>query len=118
MQACHTVCHKQMCMFFVAAVAVWNCTHLSDFIPQILKAKLHHGHALQTHRSPLWGSLRAGAQPMFHSENLSAYAGTINKAVDELITNLSAVAKSGKEVNIFTQLGQMTMQVTGAAAFG
>ncbi len=55
---------------------------------------------------------------MFHSENLSAYAGTINKAVDELITNLSAVAKSGKEVNIFTQLGQMTMQVTGAAAFG
>ena len=70
------------------------------------------------HRSPLWGSLRAGAQPMFHSENLSAYAGTINKAVDELITNLSTVAKSGKEVNIFTQLGQMTMQVTGAAAFG
>lgn len=74
--------------------------------------------ALQTHRSPLWGSLRAGAQPMFHSENLSAYAGTINKAVDELSTNLSEVAKSGKEVNIFTQLGQMTMQVTGAAAFG
>jgi len=66
----------------------------------------------------LWGSLRAGAQPMFHSENLSAYAGTINKAVDELITNLSAAAKSSKEVNIFTQLGQMTMQVTGAAAFG
>ncbi len=74
--------------------------------------------ALPIHRSPLWGSLRAGAQPMFHSENLSAYAGTINKAVDELITNLSAVAKSCKEVNIFTQLGQMTMQVTGAAAFG
>ncbi len=46
---------------------------------------------------------------MFHSENLSAYAGTINKAVDELITNLSAAAKSSKEVNIFTQLGQMTM---------
>ncbi|DBA94172.1 hypothetical protein WJX77_003365 [Trebouxia sp. C0004] len=69
-------------------------------------------------KSPLWGSLRAGAQPMFHSENLSAYAGTINKAVDELMTNLSTVAKSGKEVNIFSQLGQMTMQVTGAAAFG
>jgi len=68
-------------------------------------------------RGQLWGSLRAGAQPMFHSENLSAYAGTINKAVDELITNLITVAKSGKEVNIFTQLGQMTMQVTGAAAF-
>ena len=55
---------------------------------------------------------------MFHSDSLSAYAGTINKAVDALISNLTAVTKSGKEVNIFTQLGQMTMQVTGAAAFG
>ena len=73
---------------------------------------------LVLHRGPLWGSLRAGAQPMFHSDSLSAYAGTINKAVDALISNLTAVAKSGKEVNIFTQLGQMTMQVTGAAAFG
>ena len=40
-----------MCMFFVAAVAVWNCTHLSDFIPQILKAKLHHGHAFRSSES-------------------------------------------------------------------
>ncbi len=69
-------------------------------------------------RGALWGSLRAGAQPIFHSHQLTGYAGTINKAVDALVTKLSAVAKSGKEVNIFQPLGQMTMQVTGAAAFG
>ena len=73
---------------------------------------------LPMHRGPLWGSLRAGAQPMFHTDHLSAYAGTINKAVDQLIDKLSTIAKSGKEVNIFQPLGQMTMQVTGAAAFG
>ncbi len=55
---------------------------------------------------------------MFHSDQLTGYAGTINKAVDALIVNLNAIAKIGKEVNIFKQLGQMTMQVTGAAAFG
>ncbi len=55
---------------------------------------------------------------MFHSAQLSAYAGTIDQAVDELVTKLSAVAKSGKEVNIFQPLGQMTMQVIGTAALG
>ena len=69
-------------------------------------------------RGQLWGSLRAGAQPMFHSANLSTYAGTINKAVDALITKLHAVARTGREVNIFQPLGQMTLQVTGVAAFG
>ncbi|KAL3159252.1 hypothetical protein ABBQ32_011220 [Trebouxia sp. C0010 RCD-2024] len=66
----------------------------------------------------LWGSLRAGAQPMFHSNHLSQYSGIINTAVDGLIGTLSAIAKSGKEVEIMQHLGQMTMQVTGAAAFG
>lgn len=55
---------------------------------------------------------------MFHSNHLSQYASTINSAVDGLIGTLTAIAKSGKDVDIMQQLGQMTMQVTGAAAFG
>lgn len=55
---------------------------------------------------------------MFHSAHLSQYAATINRAVDSLIDTLSAVAKSGKDADIMQLLGQMTMQVTGAAAFG
>ena len=55
---------------------------------------------------------------MFHSDQLSQYAAVINSAVDSLILKLSSVAKSGKDVDIMQQLGQMTMQVTGTAAFG
>ena len=68
--------------------------------------------------SPLCGSLRAGAQPMFHSHNLAAYASTINRAVEQLIANLKVAASEGRQVDILQQLGQMTLQVTGAAAFG
>lgn len=55
---------------------------------------------------------------MFHSHHLSQYSGIINTAVDGLTGTLSAIAKEGKEVEIMQHLGQMTMQVTGAAAFG
>ena len=55
---------------------------------------------------------------MFHSANLATYASTINSAVDVLIAKLHEAAKSGQEVNIFQQLGRLTMQVTGVAAFG
>ena len=55
---------------------------------------------------------------MFHSNHMSQYAVTINSAVDSLIDTLSIIAKSGKDADIMQLLGQMTMQVTGAAAFG
>lgn len=57
-------------------------------------------------------------QPMFHTQPLTAYAETINEAVDQLLDNLKAVADSGTDVNIVQQLSQLTMQVIGAAAFG
>ena len=54
---------------------------------------------------------------MFHNDNLKEYAGTINQAVDDLINNLRAVAKTGEQVDMHGQLGRLTMQVIGAAAF-
>ena len=83
----------------------------------IVMYNVHHVQYL-TCRGHLWGSLRAGVQPMFHSKQLNQYADIINTAVDSLLANLSTVAKSGKEVDIMQQLGQMTLQITGAAAFG
>ena len=65
-----------------------------------------------------WGSLRAGVQPMFHSQHLATYGQTINQAVDDFIVNLDKLAESGEQVDMFRQLGRMTMQVIGAAAFG
>ena len=70
------------------------------------------------HRGSFWGSLRAGSQPMFHSTHLNTYAGTINKALDDFTVNLDGFAQSGEQVDMFRQLGRMTMQVIGAAAFG
>ena len=55
---------------------------------------------------------------MFHSHHLVSYAETINQAVDDFIVNLDQIAESGEEVDMFRQLGRMTMQVIGAAAFG
>ena len=55
---------------------------------------------------------------MFHSTHLNAYSETINQAVDDLTVNLDKIAEAGEEVDIFRQLGRMTMQVIGAAAFG
>ena len=55
---------------------------------------------------------------MFHSHHLATYAETINQAVDDVIMNLDQLAESGEQVDMFRQLGRMTMQVIGAAAFG
>ena len=55
---------------------------------------------------------------MFHSTHLNTYAGTINKALDDFTVNLDGFAQSGEQVDMFRQLGRMTMQVIGAAAFG
>ncbi len=55
---------------------------------------------------------------MFYSDNLKEYAGIINQAVDDLINNLRAAAKTGEQVDMHGQLGRLTMQVIGAAAFG
>lgn len=55
---------------------------------------------------------------MFHSQHLATYGQTINQAVDDFIVNLDKLAESGEQVDMFRQLGRMTMQVIGAAAFG
>ena len=58
------------------------------------------------------------APSMLYSHNLSEHAATINQAVEQLIANLKVAASEGRQVDILQQLGQMTLQVTGAAAFG
>ena len=55
---------------------------------------------------------------MFHNGNLRACAQIINQAVDDLLINLQSAAKTGEQVDMHQQLGRMTMQVIGAAAFG
>ena len=69
-------------------------------------------------RGGLWSSLRGGAAPLFHTQALTSYAGTINKAVDQLLTKLTTFAETGEEVNISKLLGGVTMDVIGQVALG
>ena len=55
---------------------------------------------------------------MFHTKHLTSYADTINQAVDDLMVHLDRFAESAEEVDMLRQLGRMTMQVIGNAAFG
>ena len=48
---------------------------------------------------------------MFHSASLEGYTGSINKAVDVLSDNLQSAAERGEVVDMWRQLGKMTMQV-------
>ena len=83
----------------------------------LLKERMHCNDFLIC-SGPLWATLRHNVQPMFHTHPLTAYAETINEAVDQLLDNLNVVADSGTDVNLVQQLSQLTMQVIGAAAFG
>ena len=62
-------------------------------------------------RGDYWAALRAGIQPMFHSASLEGYTSSINKAVDVLSDNLHSAAERGEVVDMWRQLGKMTMQV-------
>ena len=55
---------------------------------------------------------------MFHTNHLITYADTINQAVNELMLPLERAAESRSEVDMLKQLGRLTMQVIGNAAFG
>ena len=48
---------------------------------------------------------------MFHSVSLEGYTSSINKAVDVLSDNLHSSAERGEVVDMWRQLGKMTMQV-------
>ena len=55
---------------------------------------------------------------MLYTQSLSAYATIINRSVEQLIANLKMAAAAGREVDVMQQLGQMTLEITAAAAFG
>ena len=107
---------------FAVHVSMHCPDHMSTSNIEVVNASLHSVTICEqwsaSCRGSFWGSLRAGVQPMFHSTHLNTYTETINQAVDDLAVNLDKVAEAGEEVDIFRQLGRMTMQVIGAAAFG
>ena len=112
------------CMLLLVDDSRWNhqsspvadcgvCGYLHLSLPRLLMSN-----PCGPCRGAFWGSVRAGAQPMFHTHHLTAYAETINQAVDDMIVNLDSCADKGEQVDMRQQLGRLTMQIIGAAAFG
>ncbi|WIA29661.1 hypothetical protein OEZ86_012145 [Tetradesmus obliquus] len=65
-----------------------------------------------------WRTLRTAWQPAFGSAALEGYAGGMNAAAEELRQKLEVAAASGEGVELFGELGAMTMDVVGQAAYG
>ncbi|KAK9820625.1 hypothetical protein WJX72_012453 [[Myrmecia] bisecta] len=86
--------------------------------PEGGKQKLAGDAGILPSRGAYWTTLRAAMQPLFHTSSLVSYDPIMNQALDTLLANLEAPAASGEPVDMWNQLGRMTMQVLGTAAFG
>lgn len=69
-------------------------------------------------RDELWRSLRLAWQPAFQSGSLEGYGSLMDACAVKLCTLLAPAAESGTVVNIWRELGKMTMQVVGTTAYG
>lgn len=64
-----------------------------------------------------WTGIRAACEPLFHSEQLQTYVPVANKAMDAMLTKLSALG-ADQPVQIDMALAGFTMDTIGGTAFG
>lgn len=62
--------------------------------------------------------LRTAWQPAFHTGSLAQYADLMDECAQHLSGVLGTAADQGVEVDIWRQLGRMTLQVVGTTAYG
>ncbi|PSC76937.1 cytochrome P450 [Micractinium conductrix] len=66
----------------------------------------------------LWKAARGAWQPFFSADSLAALAPTMKASAARLAAHLQPAAAAGKPVDIWRELGLMTMDVVGTTAFG
>jgi cytochrome P450 len=71
-------------------------------------------------RSERWRTLRVAWQPTFTSSSLHGYVPVMGECAGQLVERLAALAKAepGGEVDIWRQLGDLTLNVVGGTAYG
>ena len=69
-------------------------------------------------RDDLWRTLRLAWQPAFRSTSLEEYAPLMSSSAVRLGEKLRDVADSGDIVDIWRELGKMTLDVVGTSAYG
>lgn len=71
-------------------------------------------------RSERWRTLRVAWQPTFTSSSLHGYVPVMDECAGHLVERLQALASEepGGEVDIWRQLGDLTLNVVGGTAYG
>ena len=59
-----------------------------------------------------------GWLPAFYSDSLAGYWGEMKVGAERLGQQLSVAARQRREVDLWSMLGRMTMEVTANSAFG
>ena len=83
-----------------------------------------HQHRQQHQTPPLpnsgeeWRALRLAWQPAFQSGSLERYSALMDACAAKLCDALAGAASEGRAVDVWRELGGMTMAVVGTTAFG
>ncbi|MEW5298014.1 MAG: hypothetical protein WDW36_001178 [Sanguina aurantia] len=73
----------------------------------------------ETHDMVLWRSARKGFDTsLLIPASLAQHAPIMDRCVMQLVTKLKGVASSGETVNMWRELGDMTLEVVGECAYG
>ncbi|GBF88848.1 cytochrome P450 [Raphidocelis subcapitata] len=65
-----------------------------------------------------WRALRAAWQPAFSSSSLEQYARLMDGCALELAASLGRAGEEGRAVDLWREVGKMTMSVVGTCAYG
>ena len=68
-------------------------------------------------KGKFWATVRAGAEPLFHSKSLKSYSPLMHQSID---TMLAALEKKGSNavVDVRKPFAGVTLSIVGRAAFG
>ena len=68
-------------------------------------------------KGKFWATVRAGAEPLFHSKSLKSYSPLMHQSID---TMLAGLEKKGANavVDVRKPLAGVTLTIVGKAAFG
>lgn len=75
-------------------------------------------HQLHSCRGEAWRRLRLAWQPAFQSGSLEGYADLMDSCAKELAEHLAQIGQGGQEVEMWRELGKMTLAVVGSTAYG
>ena len=102
--------------------------NLWSIAPLIWLACLGSPARMLTHRHPTlvplacsgekWKLTRNAWQPFFSHGSIARSSGLMAESAGRLCRQLGSAAEEGREVDLWRELGKMTMDVVGTTAFG